>query len=78
METPKYDLLEFIKNEKKRWNNIEAEKAPMIYTKHSSKTLVDIYSKLYTVSNLNLLKLSRQVWIYCFMCFGHCLRLHII
>ena len=56
METPKYDLLEFIKNEKKRWNNIEAEKAPMIYTKHSSKTLIDIYSKLYNVSNLNLSK----------------------
>ena len=53
MDTPKYDLLEFIRNEKKRWNSIEADKTPSVYLKHVSKSLYDMYLKLRHVSELN-------------------------
>ena len=59
METPKYDLLEFIRNEKKRWNSIEADKTPSVYLKHVSKSLYDMYLKLRHVSELNLIDTLR-------------------
>ena len=55
MEIPKYDLVEFIKNEKKRWNSAEAEKSPTIYIKHATKTLFEMYQKLHKITDINLL-----------------------